>query len=279
MLTDRDIVVKAIAKGKDAAKTLVSELAEGKPVTIGADDSIRETLKTMERNQVRRLPVIDGHRLIGIVSQADVARSLGKKASGTLLEQVSEPHGYKTRRALGLGKLMLIAVPVAGAAMLLMRRGSGVAQVATSAEVSVPVHEAYNQWTQFEEFPRFMSGVDEVQQIDDTHLRWVANVGGHREQWDAQITEQEPDRVVAWRAIGGKHNAGRVSFSPIDPQRTQVTVELEYQPEGLTEELGSALGLASRRVKGDLDRFKELIESRGSASGAWRGSVHSGTTS
>jgi uncharacterized membrane protein len=157
-----------------------------------------------------------------------------------------------------------------------MRRGSGVAQVATSAQVSVPVHEAYNQWTQFEEFPRFMQGVDEVRQLDDTHLRWVANVGGHQQQWDARITEQEPDKVVAWRAIGGKHNAGRVSFAPIDPQTTQVTVELEYQPEGMSEELGTALGLASRRVKGDLDRFKELIETRGTASGAWRGSVPAG---
>jgi len=278
VLTDRDIVVKAIAKGKDVAKTMVSELAEGKPVTIGADDSVDETLKTMERHQLRRLPVIDGHALVGIVSQADVARSLGKKASGKLLEQLSEPRGYRTRKAFGVSKMMLWAVPIAGAAWLVSRR-AGVAQVATSAQVHVPVHEAYNQWTQFEEFPRFMQGVDEVRQLDDTHLRWVASVGGHQQQWDAQITEQEPDRVVAWRAIGGKHNAGRVSFAPIDPQTTQVTVELEYEPEGLTEGIGSALGLASRRVKGDLDRFKELIETRGSATGAWRGTVSGGTTS
>jgi uncharacterized membrane protein/CBS domain-containing protein len=276
VLTDRDIVVKAIARGKDAARTLVSELAEGKPVTIGADDSVDETLKTMERHQLRRLPVIDGHTLVGIVSQADVARSLGKKASGRLLGQLSEPHGHRTRRAMGMGKLLVWAVPVAGAAWFVTRRG-GVAQVATTAQVHVPVHEAYNQWTQFEEFPRFMQGVDEVRQLDDTHLRWVASVGGHQQQWDAQITEQEPDRVVAWRAIGGKHNAGRVSFAPIDAGTTEVTVELEYRPDGLGEELGSALGLASRRVKGDLDRFRELIESRGTATGAWRGSVPSGS--
>jgi uncharacterized membrane protein/CBS domain-containing protein len=278
VLTDRDIVVKAIAKGKDAARTLASELAEGKPVTIGADDSVDEALKTMQRHQLRRLPVIDGHALVGIVSQADVARSLGKKASGRLLEQLSEPHGYRTRRAFGMGKLMLLAIPVAGAAWFVMRRG-GVAHVETSAQVHVPVHEAYNQWTQFEEFPRFMQGVDEVRQLDDTHLRWVASVGGHQHQWDARITEQEPDRVVAWRAIGGKHNAGRVSFASLDSQTTQVTVELEYQPEGIGEELGSALGLASRRVKGDLDRFKELIETRGSASGSWRGTVPAGSSS
>jgi uncharacterized membrane protein/CBS domain-containing protein len=276
VLTDRDIVVKAIAKGKDVTRTLVSELAEGKPVTIGADDSIKETLKTMQRNQLRRLPVIDGHALVGIVSQADVARNLGKKASGKLLEEVSEPHGFRTRRAFGMGKMLLFAIPVAGAAWVFTRRARGVAHVATSAQVRVPVREAYNQWTQFEEFPRFMQGVDEVRQLDDTHLRWVANVGGHQQQWDARITEQEPDKVVAWRAIGGKHNAGRVSFAPIDPQTTQVTVELEYQPEGMSEELGTALGLASRRVKGDLDRFRELIETRGTASGAWRGSVPTG---
>jgi len=278
VLTDRDIVVKAIAKGKDVAKTLVSELAEGKPVTIGADDSVDETLKTMQRNQVRRLPVIDGHTLIGIVSQADVARNLGRKASGKLLESVSEPHGFRTRRAMGLGKMTMILVPIAGVAYVMMRRG-GVTHVASTAQVHVPVHEAYNQWTQFEEFPRFMNGVDEVRQIDDTHLRWVASVGGHQEQWDAKITEQEPDRVVAWRAISGKHNAGRVSFQSIDPATTEVTVELEYTPDGLSEEIGSALGLATRRVKGDLDRFKQLIETRGNASGAWRGSVHAGQTS
>jgi uncharacterized membrane protein len=222
--------------------------------------------------------VIDGHTLVGIVSQADIARSLKTKRSGKLLEELSEPHGFRTRRALGLGKLTLLVLPIAGAVYLLAKRGQGVAHVATSAQVHVPVHEAYNQWTQFEEFPRFMGGVDEVRQIDETHLRWVANVGGHQEQWDAKITEQEPDRVVAWRAIGGKHNAGRVSFQPIDPQSTKVTVELEYVPEGFGEELGTALGLAARRVKGDLDRFRDLIESRGSASGAWRGTVHAGET-
>src|SRR6185312_7194030 len=159
--------------GKDVAKTLASELAEGKPVTIGADDSVDETLKTMQRNQLRRLPVIDGHALIGIVSQADVARNLGKKASGKLLEEVSEPHGFRTRRAFGMGKMLLFAIPVAGAAWVFTRRARGVAHVATSAQVRVPVREAYNQWTQFEEFPRFMQGVDEVRQLDDTHLRWV----------------------------------------------------------------------------------------------------------
>jgi len=277
MLTDRDIVVKAIAKGKDVASTLVSELAEGKPVTIGADDDADEALKTMERHQVRRLPVIDGHTLIGIVSQADIARSLGKKASGKLLEQISEPHGFRTRRALGMGKLTMFLIPIAGIAYLMTRRGQGVAHIESTAQVHVPVRDAYDQWTQFEEFPRFMGGVDEVRQLDDTHLRWVANVGGRQEQWEAKITEQEPDRVVAWRAIGGKHNAGRVSFRPIDAQTTEVTVAMEYEPEGITEELGSALGLAKRRVKADLDRFKDLIESRGTPTGAWRGSVQSGS--
>jgi uncharacterized membrane protein/predicted transcriptional regulator len=278
VLTDRDIVVKAIAKGKDVTKTLVSELAQGKPVTIGADDSTDEALKTMERHQVRRLPVIDGHTLVGIVSQADIARSLKKKDSGKLLEQISEPHGYGVRRTIRMSKLVTMLGIGVGIAYLVRQRGRGVAHVGASTQVHVPVRDAYDQWTQFEEFPRFMGGVDEVRQLDDTHLRWVGNVGGRHHQWQARITQQEPDRVVAWQATEGKHNAGRVSFRPIDAQTTEVTVEMEYEPEGLSEELGSALGLAKRRVQGDLDRFKDLIESRGTPTGAWRGTVQAGTT-
>jgi uncharacterized membrane protein len=143
-------------------------------------------------------------------------------------------------------------------------------------EVDVPVSTAYNQWTQFEEFPQFMEGVESVRQLDDTHLHWVAEFGGERHEWDAEITEQEPDRVVAWRARDGKYNSGRVRFEPLGSDRTRIDVELTWDPEGLKEELGSALGSDSRRVKGDLERFKELIERRGVETGAWRGEVHQG---
>ena len=145
--------------------------------------------------------------------------------------------------------------------------------VEESVEVEVPVSTAYDQWTQFEEFPRFIEGVKEVRQLDDTHLRWVAEVGGHSEEWDAEITEQHPDHRIAWAATSGKGNAGVVTFHRLDDARTKVMVQLDWDTEGMTEALGAAIGADDRRVRGDLQRFKELIESRGSASGAWRGEV------
>ena len=152
------------------------------------------------------------------------------------------------------------------------------ADVNETIEVDVPVSTAYNQWTQFEEFPQFMEGVESVTQLDDTHLRWVAEVAGKRHEWEAEITHQEPDRLVAWRATDGKDNAGRVTFESLDGDRTRIDVEMSYEPEGLTERLGSVVGVDDRRVKGDLERFKELIESRGTETGAWRGEVREGET-
>jgi uncharacterized membrane protein len=150
------------------------------------------------------------------------------------------------------------------------------ARVEETIEVNVPVSTAYNQWTQFEEFPKFMEGVESVTQIDDTHLRWVAEVGGKRHEWQAEITEQVPDRGVAWRALDGHYNSGVVTFEPVDENRTRINVVMEHETEGLTETLGSALGSDSRRVKGDLERFKEFVEGRGVETGAWRGEVHQG---
>ena len=147
------------------------------------------------------------------------------------------------------------------------------AQVTESVEVEVPVRTAYNQWTQFEEFPNFMGGVEQVQQLDDTHLHWVAEIAGKREEWDAEITEQQPDQRVAWAAKGGKGNAGIVTFQPLTKDKTKVTVQLDWQPEGVVENVGTALGFDDRQVSKDLDRFKELIEERGTETGAWRGSV------
>jgi uncharacterized membrane protein len=147
------------------------------------------------------------------------------------------------------------------------------ARIEESVEVNVPVSTAYNQWTQFEEFPKFMEGVESVTQIDDTHLRWVAEIGGQRHQWEADIVEQKPDQRIAWRALDGHYNSGTVIFEPIDGNRTRITVVMEHETEGVMETLGSALGADSRRVKGDLERFKELIEARGVESGAWRGEV------
>ena len=150
------------------------------------------------------------------------------------------------------------------------------ANVAESIVVNVPISTAYNQWTQFEEFPRFMEGVESVGQTDDTHLHWIAEIGGKRREWDAEITEQRPDQVIAWRALDGHYNSGRVGFERVDESSTKVTVEMEHETEGMVEALGSALGSDSRQVSNDLDRFKELVETRGAETGAWRGEVEQG---
>ncbi len=142
-----------------------------------------------------------------------------------------------------------------------------------SIEVNVPLETAYNQWTQFEEFPQFMEGVESVTQLDDTHLRWVAEIAGEKEEWKAEIVEQKPDERVAWKATEGKGNAGVVTFHRIGDDTTRVMLQLDWQPEGMKEKIGSAIGADSSRVKGDLERFKQMIESRGVESGAWRGEV------
>lgn len=146
-------------------------------------------------------------------------------------------------------------------------------RVEESIEVEVPVRAAYNQWTQFEQFPQFMEGVEEVRQLDDTRLHWVADVAGKRKEWDAKITEQNPDQRVAWTNTSGAENAGVVTFHRVDDAKTRVMVQMDVDPEGLVEEAGAALGFVQRRVKGDLERFKEFIESRGQETGAWRGEV------
>ena len=146
--------------------------------------------------------------------------------------------------------------------------------VTESVDVHVPVHTAYNQWTQFESFPHFMSGVETIRQIDDRRTHWVTKVGGVKREFDAEITEQHPDERIAWKSTGGdtKH-AGVVTFHRLDDDRTRVTIQLDWEPEGLAEKVGSAVGVDSHQVKADAKRFKEFIESRGSETGAWRGDV------
>jgi uncharacterized membrane protein len=151
------------------------------------------------------------------------------------------------------------------------------ATIEKSIEVNVPVRTAYNQWTQFEEFPQFMEGVEEVRQLDDKRLQWRASIAGKSEEWQAEIVEQTPDMVVAWRSTTGSENAGRVSFAPAGMNATRVTLRLDYDPEGIVESVGDKLGFVSRRVEGDLERFKEFIEGRGAETGAWRGEIHGGT--
>ena len=143
-------------------------------------------------------------------------------------------------------------------------------------EVDAPVTKVYNQWTQFEEFPRFMEGVERVEQLDDSHLHWVAEVAGKRKEWDAEITQQIPDQRIAWRSTAGATNAGVVNFRPKNHDHTVVTLTLSYDPQGMVENIGDALGLLSRRVEGDLQRFKEFIEQQPTETGAWRGEIRAG---
>ena len=146
-----------------------------------------------------------------------------------------------------------------------------------SIEVDQPIRTVYNQWTQFEEFPKFMEGVEQVKQLDDTTLRWKAEIGGQEREWTAKITEQHPDERVAWRSTEGATNAGVVTFHKLDPQRTRVMLQLEFDPEGFVEKAGEKLGAVGTRIQGDLERFKTFIEERGSETGAWRGEVEQQT--
>ena len=148
------------------------------------------------------------------------------------------------------------------------------ANVEKSITVNVPVHAAYDQWTQFETFPQFMDGVKEVRQHDDTHLHWKAEVGGKNEEWEAEITEQVPDRKIAWRSTSGATNAGMVMFEPVSDGSTQVKLQLEAEPMSATEKVGGAVGVLDRQVNTDLKKFKEFIEKRGGEpTGSWRGEV------
>jgi uncharacterized membrane protein len=147
-----------------------------------------------------------------------------------------------------------------------------------SIDVNVPVRTAYNQWTQFEDFPQFMEGVEEVKQITDTRLRWRAEIAGVEREWEAEIDEQRPDERIAWHAIDGPTNAGVVTFHRIDDGKTRVMLQLEFEPDDALEKTGDALGFVKRRAKGDMERFKKFIESRGTETGAWRGEVHQDPT-
>jgi uncharacterized membrane protein len=141
-------------------------------------------------------------------------------------------------------------------------------------EVDAPLSAVYNQWTQFEEFPQFMEGVKEVHQIDDKRLHWVAEIGGKRKEWDAEIFEQIPDSTIAWRSMSGVKNSGQVSFLPMGNYATKVCLKLHYDPEGTLENVADALGVLGRRVEGDLERFKKFIQARRHETGSWRGEIH-----
>jgi uncharacterized membrane protein len=145
--------------------------------------------------------------------------------------------------------------------------------VEETVDVDVPVSTAYNQWTQFESFPEFMSGVESVTQLTDTTSHWVTKIAGVKREFDTEIVEQKPDERIAWRSVDGKSHAGVVTFTPLDANHTRVTVRFEWAPETFAEKAGAALNIDDLQVKADLQKFKKFIESRGAETGAWRGEV------
>ena len=179
-------------------------------------------------------------------------------------------HGVSPDTAMA-GLVVLAAGGVYLSKFLRQSGGMAISTVEESIELDVPVSTAYNQWTQFEEFPRFMASVEQVRQIDDTHLHWRANVAGKTKEWDAEITEQIPDKRIAWRSTSGPYNAGVVTFHKIGENRTRVMLQMDYEPQTWTEKVGDMVGGVKFTAKGNLQRFRELVESRGAGSGAWRG--------
>ena len=153
------------------------------------------------------------------------------------------------------------------------RSNNATSTVEEAIEVNVPVSTAYNQWTQFEDLPKFMDSVHEVRQLDDTHLRWKASIAGKEEEWDVEITEQIPDKRIAWASIGGVRNAGVVTFHKIDENTTRVMLQMDYDPQTIDEKIGDALGFVKMQTKSNLKRYKQLLEDRGAETGAWRGTV------
>jgi uncharacterized membrane protein len=177
-----------------------------------------------------------------------------------------------------LNRVMTVAALAVGGMMLSKklkrnRASNGGSSVEESIEVNVPLKTAYNQWTQFTEFPRFMDSVHEIRQLDDKHLHWKANVAGEEKEWDAEITEQIPDKRIAWRSTGGVRNAGVVTFHKISDECTRIMLQMDYEPENMAEKVGDMLGAVRMEARGNLKNFKELLEKRGHETGAWRGSI------
>jgi uncharacterized membrane protein len=177
-----------------------------------------------------------------------------------------------------LNRVVTVAALAVGGMMLSKKlkknKGSGDASsIAESIEVNVPVKTAYNQWTQFEDFPQFMDSVKEIRQIDNKHLHWRAKVAGEEKQWDVEITEQVPDQRIAWRSTNGVRNGGVVTFHKISDNCTRIMLQMDYEPDGPLEALGDAVGAVRMEARANLKNFKEMLEKRGSETGAWRGKV------
>jgi uncharacterized membrane protein len=254
----------ALAKDKKFRKELTSAISHG---TIARRRAAKKIglLATVSR----------------ITGDPKLRRELNKvvKSLDKAWERVEKKRSHKLRNTLIIGGVAgaaaAAAVPVR---KFVSKNGTSSTVPRTideSIEVNAPVSAVYNQWTQFEDFPLFMEGVDHVQQLDDTRLRWVSTIAGKTNEWTAKILEQHPDRQISWISEDGKKTRGTVTFEPVGKDRTRVHLSMSYQADPV-EAVGSAAGIDARRIRGDLERFKELIESRGGETGAWRGEVSAG---
>ena len=280
-----------VGRSRMAAVREQAATASGLAAQLARDKKFRKKLigaaKHGSRAKRRMARQIGLHSLVARLASDEKLRAEVRQMMGDLQAAWESMEAQRTRRSHGLRNTLLLAGFGGGVALVLRKRGRSMPSfnggtaprvIESSIEVGVPVSAAYNQWTQFEEFPRFMQGVEEVRQLDETRLHWVASVGGHRAEWDAKILEQHPDRQISWISEDGKKNRGSVTFEPLGEDRTLVRLSLGYQAEGFVEAVGSAAGLDRRRIEGDLVRFKELIEGRGTETGAWRDDISAGTT-
>ena len=285
-------VKDAVADAADAVVDYVDPLASDEKLRQRLADAI--VAGAAVRQRVRRPtglaafaelaadPVLRA-QLVELRTQLQAAQKRAKKARS---------HRLRNIVLFVSGTAMVVmAVPAARQKLARLVRGGGdnwapgdlsesgtskQAAIQEEIEVAVPVATAYNQWTQFEEFPRFMEGVDEVRQLDDTLLHWAATVAGKHAEWDAKILEQQPDRRIVWESVDGKHTRGTVSFEELGPDRSRIRLQMSYAAEGVTEKVGSAIGLDNRRIRGDLQRFRDLIEADQVATGSWRGEIKDG---
>jgi uncharacterized membrane protein len=274
---ERDIEdTRAVMTEKiDMIENRVNETMEGTKATI---DNVMEKVKGVQETINTAKSTID--TILDTIKHTMEETIERVKYTSTVIEQVDQSPwimlGSAVLTGYVLGGLNEGGSSAGGSPnqhAISNKKGTTIETIEKSIDINGPVRTAYNQWTQFEEFPRFMEGVESVKQLDDTTLLWVANVGGEHKEWRARITEQVPDDHIAWRSEGGDFTSGVVSFQALGPDKTRVTVRLNYEPKGVTEKIGDMLGMVSRRVQGDLERFKDFIESKGHETGAWRGTV------
>jgi uncharacterized membrane protein len=270
----------AVREHAGAASELAAQLARDKKFRMQLS-SAAEHGSRAKRRVVRQLGSLSLVRRLA--TDAELRAEVQQMTDD--LQAAWERLQSKRNRSHGLRNTLLLAGLGGGVALALRKRrtskpsvsdGTTPRVIESSIEVAVPVSAAYNQWTQFEEFPQFMDGVEEVRQLGDTRLHWVASVGGRRAEWDAKILEQHPDRQISWISEDGKKTRGTVSFEQLGEFKTLIRLSMSYQAEGPLEQLGSAAGLDAQRIRGDLKRFKDLIESRGTESGEWRGEIEAG---